>query len=30
VRHPLVLKIIEAYESYRNPIGSEDSPVAPR
>jgi hypothetical protein len=25
-----VLKIIEAYESYRNPIGSEDSPVAPR
>ncbi len=30
VRHPLVLKIIEAYESYRNPIGSEDSPVVPR
>ena len=30
VRHPLVLKIIEAYESYRNPIGSEDSAVAPR
>jgi phosphate starvation-inducible PhoH-like protein len=25
VRHPLVLKIIEAYESYRNPIGGEDS-----
>ena len=30
VRHPLVLKIIEAYEAYRNPIGSEDSAVAPR
>jgi phosphate starvation-inducible PhoH-like protein len=30
VRHPLVLKIIEAYESYRNPIGSEDSPIPPR
>jgi phosphate starvation-inducible PhoH-like protein len=25
VRHPLVLKIIEAYESYRNPIGTDDS-----
>ena len=24
VRHPLVLKIIEAYETYRNPIGSEN------
>jgi phosphate starvation-inducible protein PhoH and related proteins len=24
VRHPLVLKIIEAYETYRYPIGSED------
>ena len=23
VRHPLVLKIIEAYEAYRNPIGGE-------
>ena len=30
VRHPLVLKIIEAYESYRNPIGSEDGSVEPR
>ena len=24
VRHPLVLKIIEAYERYKNPMGSED------
>lgn len=30
VRHPLVLKIIQAYEAYRNPIGSEDGPVEPR
>ena len=25
VRHPLVLKIIEAYEAYRNPIGTDDA-----
>ena len=24
VRHPLVLKIIEAYERYKNPIGQTD------
>ncbi|MBC7369005.1 MAG: PhoH family protein [Undibacterium sp.] len=30
VRHPLVLKIIEAYEFYRNPIGTEDSPPEKR
>ena len=30
VRHPLVLKIIEAYESYRNPIGADDSPAEKR
>jgi len=24
VRHPLVLKIIEAYERYKNPMGEED------
>ncbi|MFI5358392.1 MAG: PhoH family protein, partial [Opitutales bacterium] len=26
VRHPLVQKIIEAYDSYRNPIGPESAP----
>ncbi len=30
VRHPLVLKIIEAYEAYRNPIGTEDGPAEKR
>jgi phosphate starvation-inducible PhoH-like protein len=30
VRHPLVLKIIEAYEAYRNPIGTEDNPAEKR
>jgi phosphate starvation-inducible PhoH-like protein len=24
VRHPLVQRIIEAYDAYRNPIGGED------
>ena len=24
VRHPLVLKIIEAYERYKNPMGNDD------
>ena len=30
VRHPLVLKIIEAYEAYRNPIGTDDGPSEKR
>jgi phosphate starvation-inducible PhoH-like protein len=27
VRHPLVLKIIEAYDRYKNPIGQSDENV---
>ena len=27
VRHPLVLKIIEAYERYQNPINAAESPA---
>jgi phosphate starvation-inducible PhoH-like protein len=30
VRHPLVAKIIEAYDSYRNPIGSATAPNGKR
>ncbi len=30
VRHPLVQKIIEAYDDYRNPITSENGAAAPR
>ncbi len=29
VRHPLVLRIIEAYERYKNPMGRADDPPSP-